>query len=323
MTFFARPLAALLAIALAAPLAWAQSYPNKPIKVVIAYSPGGPGDAAARVLAGALNKSLGQPAIVENRPGAAGRIGTDAAAKSAPDGYTVLLGTADSLTLNPHVFPKQPFNPQTAFDPIAPFAKIPLVLATRPQFPEAGVAGLLKYAHAHPKQVTYGTWGIGSLAHVGGILIEQIGKTELLHVPFPGGAPAQAQMLGNQIDIAFTGVQFAEQHARTGGLKVLGLTGAQRSPLAPAIPTLAEAGLPGFALEQWCGVFVPAGTPAPVRARLAQAVREFVASAAGQAELKEAGLDPLPGGPQEMAAILRTDYERWGKLVRERNISAE
>lgn len=314
--------ALLMAGAVASP-ALADTYPSKPVKLIVAYSAGGPADAGARVLANGISKALGQPIVVDNRPGAAGRIGTDAAARSAPDGYTMILGTADSFTLNPHVFAKQRFDPQTAFEPIAPFARIPLVLTVRSQFPESTAAGLTKYARTHARGVSYGTWGVGGLAHIGGIMLEQIGQFEMLHVPFPGGAPAQAQMLAGQIDMAFTGVQFAEQHAKTGGLKIVGLTSAQRTPLAPSIPTLAEAGFPGYVVEQWCGVFVPAGTPADVRARLSQAVREFVASPAGKAAIKEVGLDPLTGGPKELAQILRTDYERWGKVVRERNISAE
>lgn len=314
--------AATIALAAHGP-AVAQGYPNKPLKLIVAYSAGGPADAGARVIATGLSKSLGQPVVVDNRPGAAGRIGTEAAARSAPDGYTFILGTADSFTLNPHVFTKQSFNPQTAFDPIAPFARIPLVLTMRSQFPESTTAGLVKYAKANPNKVSYGTWGVGGLAHIGGIMLEQIGHMEMLHVPFPGGAPAQQQLLGNQIDLAFTGVQFAEQQVKVGGLKIVGLTSPQRTPLAPSIPTLAEAGFPGYAVEQWCGLFVPAGTPADVRAKLTQAIREYMATPAAQAAVKEVGLEPLTGGPQELAAILKADYERWGKLVRERNISAE
>lgn len=317
-----RTLAAVVALTVAGPLL-ADTYPSRPLKLIVSFSAGGPADAGARILATWLGKGLGQSVVVDNRPGASGRIGTDAAARSAPDGYTLILGTADSFTLNPHVFSKQNFDPQTAFEPIAPFARIPLALTVRSNFPESTGAGLTRYARAHPGAVSYGTWGVGGLAHIGGIMLEQIGHFEMLHVPFPGGAPAQAQMLSGQIDMAFTGVQFAEQQAKAGGLKIVGLTSAQRTPLAPTIPTLAEVGFPGYVVEQWCGVFVPAGTPGPVREKLAQAMRELMALPAAQSAIKEAGLDPLTGGPQDLATILRTDFERWGKLVRSRNITAE
>lgn len=294
----------------------ADAFPTKPIRLVVPVSAGGPADAAARLLATGMAASLGQPVVIDNRPGAGGRIGTAQAAKSPADGYTALVGLADTITLVPHVFKTQTYDALTDLDPVAGLAWVPLVLTARAKLPANNTGEVIALAKTEPGKISYGTWGVGSIAHLGGILLEQLSGAQLLHVPFPGGAPAQAQLLGNHIDLAFTSVQFADYESKVGALKILGLIGNRRTPLAPQMPTLEETGVKGYSVRQWFGIFVPAGTPAAVREKLSKAIQAYVSSAAGKAALNGAGLDPMAAGPGELGKVVKEDYQQWGQLIK-------
>ncbi|VTU27916.1 Argininosuccinate lyase [Variovorax sp. PBS-H4] len=298
----------------------AQDYPVKPVRVIVAYNAGGPMDVGARALAAGLSKALGQPFVVENKPGASGRIGTEAVVRAEPDGYTLMYAIADQLAINPHIYPNTGYDMLTAVEPVAPLGRLPMVLALRPTFSEGTGQGLIKLAKASPGRLTYASWGMGSLGHLAGAMMEQIGGIEMLHVPYLGGAPAQAALLAGQVDMLLVQVPYAEQQAKAGRMKILGLTSAQRNPGYPAIPTVAEQGFPGYVAETWSGLLVPKGTPASVKAKLARAVNEFVTSPAGQAQLKEIGFEVMTGGPSDFAAFIRTEYDRWGSLIRTRRI---
>lgn len=300
----------------------AQDYPQKPVRIIMAYNAGGPMDAGARVLAAGLTKVLGQAVIVENKPGASGRIGTETALRSEADGYTLLYAIADQLAINPHVFTNMKYDPLTAFEPVGLLGKMPMVVVARANFSENSAAGLLKLAKSQPGKVSYASWGVGSLGHLSGALMEQIGGIEMLHIPFQGGAPAQQQLLSGDVDTLLVQVPYAMQQVKAGRLKILGLSSLTRNPQWPDIPTVAEQGFPGYAAETWSGLLVPKGTPAAVQATLARAMHEVLNMPSAQAQLKEIGFDVSPnGGRTEFASFIRSENERWGKLIRARNIT--
>lgn len=298
----------------------AQDYPRKPVKIVVGYNAGGPMDAGARVLAAGLSKILGQTFIVENKPGASGRIATEAVLHAEPDGYTVMYAIADQLVINPHIFPNTRYDPLTAFEPVAPLGKMPMVMALRGNFTESTGQAVVKMAKASPGKLSYGSWGIGSLGHLGGAMMEQIAGIEMLHVAFQGGAPAQQQLLAGEIDMLLVQVPYALQQVKTGRMKILGLSSPTRNPQWPDIPTLAEQGLPGYSAETWSGVLLPKGTPPAVKATLVRAASEVLANPATQAQLREIGFDNMTATPTEFASFIRSESERWGKLIRARNI---
>lgn len=310
----------LCALSLAAFGAAAQDYPAKPVRIIVAYNAGGPMDAGARVLAAGLTKALGQSFVVENKPGASGRIGTQEVLRAAPDGYTLMYAIADQLAINPHVYPNSGYDALTAFEPVAPLGRLPMVLALRSNFSASNGHDLIKLAKAEPNKVSYGSWGNGSLGHLAGAMMEQIGGIEMLHVPYQGGAPAQTALMAGQIDMLLVQVPYAVQQLSAGKMKILGLSSPKRNPQYPNIPTLAEQGFPGYSAETWSGVLVPKGTPAPIKAKLAKAIHDIVATPATQTQLKEIGFEPMSEGPADFGAFIRTEYDRWGKLIHARNI---
>jgi tripartite-type tricarboxylate transporter receptor subunit TctC len=322
-TILAAPLRRLVTLGilcLGAASAAAQDYPQKTVKIIVGYNAGGPMDVGARALAAGLSKSLGQPFVVENRPGASGRIGTEAVVRAQPDGYTLMYTIADQVAINPHVYPNTGYDTMTAIEPVAPLGRLPMVLALRSSFSETTGQSLIRLAKSSPGKVSYASWGAGSLGHLAGAMMEQIAGIEMLHVPYLGGAPAQTALLANQVDMLLVQVPYAEQQAKTGRMKILGLTSASRNPQYPDIPTVAEQGFPGYVAETWSGILVPKGTPASVKTTLARAINEFVTSPAGKAQLREIGFEPMTGGPAEFGQFIRTEYDRWGKLIRARNI---
>jgi tripartite-type tricarboxylate transporter receptor subunit TctC len=310
----------VLLLTLAAFGAAAQDYPRKPVKIIVAYNAGGPMDVGARALAAGLSKSLGQPFVVENKPGASGRIGTEAVLRAEPDGYTLMYAIADQLAINPHVYPNTGYDPLTAFEPVAPVGRMPMVMALRTGVNIGGGQDLVKQAKAAPGKFSYASWGPGSLGHLGGAMMEQIAGIEMLHVPFLGGAPAQTALMAGQVDMLLVQVPYAVQQVKAGKMKILGLSSPKRNSQYPEIPTLAEQGFPGYSAETWSGILLPRGTPAAVKTTLARAIHDFVTSASGQSQLKEIGFEVMTEGPAEFGAFIRTEHERWGKLIRARNI---
>ena len=312
--------------------AGAQDYPRKPVKIIVAYNAGGPMDVGARAVAAGLTKALGQPFVVENKTGASGRIGTDTVFRSEPDGYTLMYAIADQLVINPHIFPNTirrtdlpgtNYDVLTAFEPVAPVGRMPMVVALRPGFPENNGQALIKAAKASPGKFSYASWGMGSLGHLGGAMMEQISGIDMLHVPFQGGAPAQQALMAGQVDMLLVQVPYAEQQVKAGKMKILGLSSPRRNPQYPDIPTLAEQGFPGYSAETWSGFLVPKGTPASVKTTLARAIHDFVTSPAGQAQLKDIGFEVMGEGPAEFGTFIRTEHDRWGKLIRARGITVQ
>ena len=317
-------LIALLAL-LAAALPSLAQYPEKPLRVIVAWPPGATTDSAARLVSEQLAKRLGQPVTVENRAGANGIIGTQLAAKAAPDGYTLLMATADTHSINPHVYRSLPYDAQKGFEPITLVGTVWFALLARPDLQVASVADLVAAAKREPNRVTYGTWGIGSTAHVAVALFETATGIDLLHVPFQGAAPASSAFLGGQVNMIVSSPTNAAAMQKDGRARALAYGGSQRAARwIPDVPTFAELGLKGAEGGSWYGIVAPAGVPAAVRERLS---REISAILAKDTEVHQKisafGWEVGGGTPAEFAEFMRAEYERFGRVVRSRGIRLE
>lgn len=308
----------------ALPAAWAQDkYPSRPVRMIVAWPAGGGVDAGARLMAQALSQRIGQQVYVENRAGASGMIGTEYGASQPPDGYTVIVGSVDTFEINPHTLPQVKYDPLKSFEPVAPLGRFPMALCARSGLPQNTIKEVVARAKAEPGKVTYGSWGIGSLGQLGLAMFEQNAGIELLHVPFNGGTPSVQALLANQIDLLVVPLFQADVQAKAGKLKILGITSSKRSNIFPNMPTLAEQGYPAYDWEQWVGFFMPAGTPAAVRDALSQEINAWLKTPQGQAATREMGYETTGGTPQDMRTIVAKGYERWGKIVKERNIKVQ
>ncbi|HEY4374786.1 MAG TPA: tripartite tricarboxylate transporter substrate binding protein, partial [Burkholderiales bacterium] len=316
-TFLARACGAALLFACA--LAQAQTYPAKPLRLVVPFPPGGGTDIIARTLGERMAADLGQSVIVDNRPGAGTMIGDELVAKSTPDGYTLLIATF-AHAVNPSLQAKVPFNTEKDFAPVALVGRSPNVLVVNPSRPFKSVADVLAYAKANPGKLTFGSFGNGTSAHLAGELFKNLAKVNLVHVPYKGSAPALTDLLGGQIDMMFTTVASVAQHIKSNRLRALAVTSAQRSAAYPNLPTIAEAGVPGYAAESWYGIYVPAGTPAPIIARLNQSVHTAVKSDAFKTRVEEEGLVVSNGPPEELSKYVQAEETRWAKVVKEAHI---
>jgi tripartite-type tricarboxylate transporter receptor subunit TctC len=315
-----RPTLLLLLLCLAH-AASAQSYPNRPIHIVAPFPAGGGYDFLSRLIAPEMTKTFGQPVIVENKSGANGNIGTDAVAKSAPDGYTLLMGGNSPLALNVALY-TLPYDPVRDFAPISRVATQPNLLAAHPSVPVKSLAELIEYARANPGKVTYGSAGNGSPQHLAAELLKRMAGIDLVHVPYKGAAPNAQALLAGEISIAFNIILLPLPHVQSGRLTGLALASGKRSPLAPELPTMTELGYP-IDIDTWYGLVAPAGTPADIIAKLnAEVVRIL-----GLAELKERtssqGIELGASTPEEFAAFLRADIARWGKAIRETGIKMD
>lgn len=297
-------------------------YPEKPIKFVVPWPAGGPVDVGSRVVATALSIRLGQPVTVENRAGASGMIGAEAAAKSANDGYTVFIGNVDTNVINPHVFPSIRYKAQEDFEPIIELGRLPLAITARADFAPKSIDELIQVAKKSPGTVRYGSWGIASLGHIALAMIEQNGGVEMLHVPYQGGAPAQAALLGGQLDLLVMQLPAAINFVKAGKIKILGLTAPQRTPLFPDIPTVTEQGFHGYAAEQWVGFYVPKGTASGVRDLLNREINDLLKQPQILQSLKEVGYEVTGGTANQLVQRQFMDTQRWGKVIRERKITA-
>lgn len=298
------------------------AYPARPIRIIVPWAPGGGADAAARAAAQGLTGRLRQPVIVDNKPGASGAIGAVAAAGSAADGYTLFLGNVDTNVVNPQVMPHIRYRPAEAFAPVVEIGRLPMALVVRNGLNIRSVADLKAMARAAPGRLTYGTWGVGSVAHLAFAMLERDAGIELHHVPYQGGAPTYAAILAGHVDLALAQVSWALPMASQGKVQVLGITSARRTPLAPNLPTLAELGLPGYAAEQWLALFAPKTTPAAVIEQVNQHVNAWLATPEARGQLAAGGIEAAGGPAQQLLKREREDFERWGKVVQERGIKS-
>jgi tripartite-type tricarboxylate transporter receptor subunit TctC len=318
-------LAALAAVAAsAAPLtATAQAYPAKPITIVVPFSAGGTTDILARVIGQALNKELGQSVIVDNRAGAGGNIGGALAAKAAADGYTLFMGTVGTHAINQSLYKKMPFDPVKDFAPLTRVAMVPNLLVANPAKPYKSVQELIAFAKANRGKVNFGSSGSGSSIHLSGELFNALARVDMVHVPYKGSAPAVSDLLGGQIDIMFDNLPSAIQHVRAGKLRPLAVTTAKRSPELPDVPTIAEAGVPGYEATSWFGMFAPAATPAPVVAKLNAALVKVLADPEVKKKLAEQGAEPYSEKPEQFAEFIRKETAKWSKVVKDSGASAD
>ncbi len=258
----------LLTLVLVGNVAIAQSFPSKPTKMIVPYPPGGSADILARAIGAKVGEGLGQPVVIDNRPGAGTIIGTEATAKSPPDGYTFMLGTVSSHAINPALNPKLPFDPVKDFTPLSLVASIPFAMIVHPSVAARSVQEFIALAKARPGQLNYSSAGNGTSNHLAGELLKSMAGIDLVHVPYKGSAPALNDLVAGQVSLMFDLVLTAAPHIKSGAARGLAVTGAQRSPVLPGLPTVAESGLPGYEVSAWFGIFAPAGLPQPVAQRL-------------------------------------------------------
>ena len=295
----------------------AQNYPVKPVTIVVPFAPGGTTDILARIVGQGMQTELGQPFVVDNRAGAGGNIGASLAAKAAGDGYTLFMGTVGTHAINQALYKKMPFDPVKDFAPISRVATVPNLLVAHPSQPYKTVKELIAYAKANPGKVTFGSPGSGASPHVSGELFKSMTGTDLLHVPYKGSAPAMTDLLGGQINIMFDNMPSAIQHVRSGKLRPIAVTTAKRSPEMPDIPTIAEAGVPGYEAMSWFGLFAPAATPKPVLDRLNAALVKVLNQPDVKKKIAEQGGDVVAETPEQFAAFIKAETAKWGKVVKD------
>lgn len=306
------------AVVLATPMAQAQNYPNKPVRIISPYSPGGLGDLVPRAIATALAESMGQQFLVDNRPGASQAIGMQVAAKSPGDGYTMVYGSVTSLAINPAVTRDLPYDPVKDFTPVSLCVTTPLFLVVHPSVPAKNVKELIALAKRQPGKLTFASGGAGSSNHLAGELLKLLGGVDLLHVPYKGAGPAMTDVMAGHVDMMLGAAGLAE--ARAGRVKVLGITSAKRSPAAPELPTLAEAGVKGYEATIWFGLLVPAGTPQPIVNRLSQEIGKVLQLKSMSERFNTVQLTPTT--PEGFAAHIRREMPKWRKVVTEAKITS-
>jgi tripartite-type tricarboxylate transporter receptor subunit TctC len=301
---------------------WA-AYPDRPIKLVVAFPAGGTTDIVARVLAEYAGRRLGQQMIVENRPGAGGNIGTELVARAAPDGYTLSLCTIGTCAINSRVYPKLSYDIVRDFAPVVLGGHVVNVLAVHPAVAAKTVRELVALAKAKPNALTYASSGYGGSPHLSAELLKDITNVEITHVPYKGSAPAIVDLRGGQVDMFFDNAPSILPHVKAGALRALATTGTRRHKALPDVPTMVEAGFPGFVIQPWWGVIAPAKTPKAVIDTLNRAFNEALKDPAVIKRFDEVGLEIAGGTPEQLAATIQSETARWGKLVRERNIRAQ
>lgn len=315
--------AAVCALASGAALAQSDAYPSKPIKWIVPFPPGGAMDNIARTLGEHMGRKLGQPFVVENRAGAGGNIGADAVAKAKPDGYTMMI-VANGMAVNKFLYGKLSYDPVKSFTPVSLVAVVPNVLVTNAAQSKAKTAAeVIALAKAQPGKVTFASAGNGTSIHLAGELFASMAQVEMLHVPYKGSGPAVTDLIGGQVDYMFDSVTSAMPHVKSGKLRAIAVTTAKRSSAMPNVPTLAEAGLPGYELSPWFAVYMPAGTPQTVVARINGALLDAMKTPEAKARFASIGAEPIGSTPEQLAAHLDAEMLKWGKIIQARGIRAD
>ena len=306
-------IAALFAFPL---LAAAQAFPAKPIRLICPFPPGGAVDIASRATAAEMTKILGQTVAVDNKPGAGGNLGGAEAARSAPDGYTLFMSTSGIQAINPALYAKMPFDPNKELAPIAPLVSLSNVLVVHPSVPAKSVKDVIELAKKEPGKWTYASSGNGTSIHMSGAMFTQLTRTDILHIPYKGSAPAVADLLGGQTHMMFDNIPSSLPHIRSGKLRALATTGAKRDPALPDLPTIAESGVAGYESGVWFGLMAPAGTPRDVINRLNQAAVEATKAPTFVKRMTDLGYNIIPGSPEDMTRMLQQEIQRWTPIVK-------
>ena len=303
--------------ALTAAAADAQTYPNKSIRFVVPFPPGGIADVMARVFGQKFTDTWSQPVFIENRAGAGGNIGADIVAKSPPDGYTLVMGSIGTHAVNVSLFSKMPYDPVRDFAPVALAIEADGLLVLHPSVPVKTLKDLIALSRARPGQLVYASAGNGTAAHLAGELFKSMAKVDIVHIPYKGNVPAITDLVGGQTSMLFATLPTVLPLAKAGKLHALAVTGAQRNPATPEVPTMAESGLPGFEVTNWIGVFAPAGTPADIVAKLNSEIMRIMRLPDVQSRLANEGAKFKPTTPNEFAAFVKAEIAKWGKVIRD------
>jgi tripartite-type tricarboxylate transporter receptor subunit TctC len=319
---------ALLAASLATPLlrpsgVAAQAFPDRPIRLIVPFPPGGPVDLSARIVAQALSEELKSSVVVENRSGAGGVVGTDAVAKAAPDGYTLGFSSTGAVAVNVTLLPNNPYDSRKDFSPISIVAGVPTLLCVNPDVPARNVAELIALAKSRPGQLNFGSSGPGGTPHLSGERFKLRTGTNITHVPYRGAAPAITALLANEVEVAFLDLPILLPHVQEGRLRALAVTSAQRSPALPDVPTFAEAGVDGMEIENWYAILAPAGTPPDRVARLHAATAAAMARPATANQFTSQGARIIVNKPEEALAFIRAEVDRWAEVVRASGVKVD
>lgn len=312
---------ALLAIAtpLVGPVA-AQSFPNRPLRIVVPYGPGGAPDILARLFSSLLQPAIGQPLVVDNRPGAGGNVGTDFVAKAPADGYTILMGTTANVSISPGLYTSMPYDSLKDLAPVALVAHSPLLLTISNVIPARDLKELIAYAKAHPGKLGYGTAGAGTIQHIAGAMFGGAAGLDLLHVPYKGTGQVMPDLIAGRVAMMFNSIAPMLPQVREGKLRAIGIASLKRSPLNPELPTLAESGLPGFDAAPWYAVFGPAGMPREAVSRLNQEIAKALGNPEVRDRYVQLGLEAASSTPEELYDLMRRDKERYAAIIKQHNI---
>jgi tripartite-type tricarboxylate transporter receptor subunit TctC len=304
--------------------AWAvDAYPEKAIKLIVPQPPGAQNDVLGRMLGEHLTELWKESVVVENHGGAGGTIGADLAAKAPPDGYTVLVGGLNNLAVAPALVKELRYDPIRDFSPVGGLARVPYGLAINPNVPASTLGELIAYARTHPGRLTYGSGGVGSMSNLGAELMKSMAGLDIVHVPYRGSAPSIKALVSGEIDMMFADLSLLAPHAKAGALRLVGAAGSVRTSAAPDLPTLAEQGLSGFAIEPWYGVVAPAGTPARVIAKLAEGLHETLRTPEVRQRLQQLGYDPILDTPAQFGALIRSETKKYAAVIKRSGIHGE
>ena len=320
---FLKQLVVAVSLAGVGTMAAAQSWPLKPIRWISPFAPGGGADITSRIIAQKLGPALNQQVLVDNRGGAGGNIGVDLAAKSPPDGYTLVLGTIGPIAINVSLYKKLPFDPVKDLLPITQAANALNVLVVHPSLPAKTVKEVITIAKARPGELSFGSSGPGATDHLAGELFKTLTGVNMVHVPYKGGAPAMLDLMAGQVQTVFSTVSTAIGAIKGGKVRAIAMTGDKRFELMPELPTIAEAGVPGFEVRNWYGVFVPAGTSREIVMRLNGELTKILQMPDVKAKLLESGIEALHGSPEQFAAYIQSETKRWAKVVKDSGARAE
>ena len=299
------------------------AWPSKPLRLIVPFTPGGVTDTSGRLIAESLGTRLGQPVVVDNKPGASGNIGTALAKGSAPDGYTLVLGFDGTMVINPHVFSKLPFDPVKDFAPIGKIGDATLILVANPNVPAKSLLDVVNLSKSTAGGLSFGTSGTGGTPHIAGELLKMRTGANLTHIPYKGGGQAMTDVLGGTIPLVYTAVAGAHGHVKAGKLKAIAVSSAQRTSSLPDVPTFAESGVPDFVVNSWVGLFAPTGTPAAFIARLNTELNAVLNDAAVREKLRAMGIEPSPGSADQYRDEVKRDLDRYGAVVKAAGISVE